>query len=32
MDERTKHLDRLIMKGEGVKLKKSSPVDSTKAR
>jgi hypothetical protein len=31
-DERTKHLDKLIMEGEGMKLEQSSPVDSTKAR
>jgi hypothetical protein len=31
-DERTKHLDKLIMEGEGIRLGTSSPFESTKAR
>jgi len=31
-DERTKHLDELIMEGEETRLEASSPLESTKAK
>jgi hypothetical protein len=31
-DERTKHLDELIMEGEETRLEASSPFESTKAK